>query len=83
MNDKLTEEWLTENFFFDYDEWYKNASGAECRPLKIRVLRSSEYEDGWYVSLWDEDNEIVIYDGVDYTTERMETLYLTLSGKTL
>ena len=81
--EKLTKKWLTKHFTLDCDEWYLSAQGSEYRPLKIRVLESSEYKGGWYISLWDETEEIVIYDGVDYTIERMRTLYTALSGNVL
>ena len=51
--------------------------------MKIRVLQSTEYVGGWYISLWDEDNEIVVYDGMDFTIERMNGLYTSLSGDVL
>ena len=77
----LSEQWLNEHFDTDGDEiWVKyKLSKNESRPLTMRVLKSSEYKQGWYIALWDGISEVVLFDGVGYSVDRMENLLKTLS----
>ncbi len=83
IEENINAEWLTRNFNNSDGSWYLNASTDEVRPIKIIVLTSGEVKDGWYISLWDGADEIVIFDGINYTINRMMQLYSVLSGRHL
>lgn len=79
---KISKEWLDKNLNFS-GHWFTKDIGSKYRPLKIIVHNSSEVKDGWYIALWDESEEVVIYEGKNYTVKRFKRLYLALSGKKL
>lgn len=66
------------------DAYWLNCQASEYRPLQMRILKSSEHPNGWYIALWDESEEIVIFDGEEYYLHQLENLYNSLTrGKEL
>lgn len=79
---KISKEWLDKNLMFS-GYWFTKDIGSKYRPLKIIVHTSDEIKDGWYIALWDESEEVVIYEGENYTIKRFKRLYFALRGKKL
>ena len=77
----LTEEWLKKFSFYEGAEhYYINASNNQVRPLKILIRIS---ESGFYISLWDESEEIVIFEGKKYYVSQLQNLYFAHKGEEL
>jgi hypothetical protein len=78
----LTEKWLTD-FGFTGDEGHviKDISQNKFRPLKIIINLNGE--GGIYISAWDEDDEVVLYEGSQYFIHQLQNLIHALTGEEL
>ncbi len=78
----LDAKWLKKIGVKSHEEnwFYINASKNQVRPLKINVrLNPEDNEDGrYYISLWDESEEVVIYEGDKYFVHDFQNLYFNL-----
>jgi len=77
----LTEEWLKKFGFHDgMAHYYLSASSNQVRPLKLLIKIS---ESGFYISLWDESEEIVIFEGEKYYVHQLQNLFFAHKGEEL
>lgn len=81
----LTFEWLEKSSFRgDRDEFYINAAQQQTNPIKICIEPNLVIDGGgFWIYLWDEDQQMNIFRGTGYTIGRLKQLYQVLSGKEL
>lgn len=86
---KLTKEWLELSpLNSDVGTWFIKATNKDCyyRPCTIHITESDDDEmpDGSFIiGIWDESEMVIIYEGTNFTIEKLSNLYEILTGKKL